>query len=94
MNNHRRPTMTGNPGTDRQSQIWTILSGPPAPLLIVTRERGTPKWAAIKPNNSRLAFPSTGADFTRAIQVPPDSSSRLMREFALTVTRIFLIYSS
>ena len=59
-----------------------------APERTATEDLGQPKWLAIKPTSSAFAFPSTGEDRRRAIQLPePAGSSELTGErgFARTV---------
>lgn len=60
---------------------------PEAPLLIVTADFGHAKRFATRTISSAFALPSTGGDFTRAVQRPAlDSSSTLTREFGFTFT--------
>jgi hypothetical protein len=71
--------------------IRTSFIRPAAPLLMDTAAFGHRKRAATKATSSRLALPSTGADWSCARQMPPsNSSSALRRAFGVTLTEIVL----
>lgn len=69
--------------------ILTSFKRAEAPERIATEDFGQPKCLAIKPTSSALAFPSTGEDRRRAIQLPQASgSSELTGERGFTRTVI------
>lgn len=81
------------PWTTVMPVTLTSFTRAEAPERTATEDLEQPKCLAIKPTSSALAFPSTGEDRRRAIQLPePAGSSELTRErgFARTVMIIEL----